>query len=382
MAHPRKRVLFYVQHLLGVGHVKRASLVAAAMAEAGMDVHIVLGGTPVAGIGFDGCTCHQLPEARATDALFSGLVDGDGSPVDESWRNLRRGKLLSLYNNLNPDVLVIELFPFGRRQFRFELLPLLDAARTGSATQHIVCSVRDILVTKNDPEKLRQTVEYVNTYFDSIIVHGDPDFIGFDATFPHAHKFAGKIQYSGYVAPPETSPITEAGQNEVIVAAGGGAVGGDLMICAANARTKSPLSHLTWRFLMGPNLPKSARDVVLQIRDPQIIVEPNRPDYNTLLQNCTLSISQGGYNTLMDIVRARCPAVIVPFGKGTEDEQNRRTKMLNDQNYVTMLKETELSPDAMVSSIEHAMSQTLPNQIPFSLDGAKKTAELVLKSTK
>ena len=155
------RVLFYVQHLLGVGHVKRASLIAGAMVTIGLDVHVVLGGTPVSGHTFEGCTCHTLPEARAADAAFSGLVGGNGNPVDNAWEDARRDQLLALYKDLAPDVLLIEQFPFGRRQFRFELLPLLDLAMVSTPKPRILCSVRDILVTKDNPEKHQQTVDYI-----------------------------------------------------------------------------------------------------------------------------------------------------------------------------------------------------------------------------
>ena len=42
-------------------------------------------------------------------------------------RNSRRTALLSLADEVDPDILLLETYPFGRRQFRFELLPLLDA---------------------------------------------------------------------------------------------------------------------------------------------------------------------------------------------------------------------------------------------------------------
>ena len=40
------RVLFYVQHLLGIGHLKRAEILAEAMAAAGLDVTVAYGGRP------------------------------------------------------------------------------------------------------------------------------------------------------------------------------------------------------------------------------------------------------------------------------------------------------------------------------------------------
>ena len=41
------RVFFYVQHLLGIGHLKRAAAVARALVEAGAEVEFVLGGRMV-----------------------------------------------------------------------------------------------------------------------------------------------------------------------------------------------------------------------------------------------------------------------------------------------------------------------------------------------
>ena len=38
------RVLFYVQHLLGIGHLKRAAILAEAMAAMGLDVTVAYGG--------------------------------------------------------------------------------------------------------------------------------------------------------------------------------------------------------------------------------------------------------------------------------------------------------------------------------------------------
>ena len=38
------RIFFYVQHLLGIGHVRRAALLARGMVERGIDVCVVLGG--------------------------------------------------------------------------------------------------------------------------------------------------------------------------------------------------------------------------------------------------------------------------------------------------------------------------------------------------
>src|SRR5438093_4402915 len=118
------RIFFYVQHLLGIGHLKRAAVLAQALREAGFHVTLVSGGAPVPGIAVD----VQLPPASAADITFKTLLDETGRPVDDGWKRRRAAALLDAWRASRADMLIVELFPFGRRQMRFELLPLLEDA--------------------------------------------------------------------------------------------------------------------------------------------------------------------------------------------------------------------------------------------------------------
>src|SRR6185369_2760761 len=91
------RVFFYVQHLLGIGHLKRAAAIAKALVEAGASVDFVLGGAPVSGIAPAGMRVVQLPPAIASDAQFTNLLDEHGNTVDESWKTRRKQALLAAY---------------------------------------------------------------------------------------------------------------------------------------------------------------------------------------------------------------------------------------------------------------------------------------------
>ena len=118
-------VLFYMQHLWGVGHVYRATRVAHALAAKGLEVHIVWGGTEVPGFDFSELHLHRLTAVRSRSVDFSELVHSDGRPFDKQAENARRDNLLQLFADIGPDILITEAFPFGRRQMRFELVPLL-----------------------------------------------------------------------------------------------------------------------------------------------------------------------------------------------------------------------------------------------------------------
>ncbi|MGA7267036.1 MAG: glycosyl transferase, partial [Aestuariivirga sp.] len=123
-----ERVFFYVQHLLGIGHLVRTNRIAAALVEAGLDVTLVMGGLPVEGLVQPGCRRLQLPAVKAGAAGFSALEDEEGRPVDAAFKTRRTAMLLDALRSCQADVLLIEAFPFGRRAMRFELLPLLELA--------------------------------------------------------------------------------------------------------------------------------------------------------------------------------------------------------------------------------------------------------------
>jgi predicted glycosyltransferase len=76
------RVFFYVQHLLGIGHLRRAATLARALAEGGFDVLLVSGGGPVSGLVLGAARFHQLPPLRAADETLRDLARLDGTPLD------------------------------------------------------------------------------------------------------------------------------------------------------------------------------------------------------------------------------------------------------------------------------------------------------------
>jgi predicted glycosyltransferase len=145
-------VLFWVQHLLGSGHLRRAATLARAIARQSLRVVVASGGPPAPWLLPDGVELVQLPPVRASDLTFARLLDEHDRPIDDHFRAVRRDRLLALFRELRPRVIITEMFPFGRRAFRFELLPLLQEAAAARPRPWRLCSVRDILARKPDPE--------------------------------------------------------------------------------------------------------------------------------------------------------------------------------------------------------------------------------------
>ncbi len=368
------RVFFYVQHLLGIGHLARASRIADALLESRFDVTIVTGGTPVAGFPGPNVRHVELPTITAGDAGFSGLKDAEGHAVDEAFKQHRSDMLLTAYRQCEPDIVIIEAFPFGRRQVRFELIPLLAAIHATRPRPRVVCSLRDILQERAKPERDQESIALVKQYFDLVLVHGDPAFARLEETFPAADQIRDQIAYSGLVAAPAPVPVSE--RFDVVVSAGGGAVGIDLVRAASDAARRLPETG-SWCVITGPNMPAADYDSVVAAAPANVTVVRFRRDFPSLLASARLSISQAGYNTVCDILSAGCRSLLVPFAAGGETEQAQRAARLEKLGLAHVLSEGALSGDAMTHSVRKALAAPKPPALRLGLDGAKRTAQIL-----
>jgi predicted glycosyltransferase len=377
------RIFFYVQHLLGIGHLKRAAAIARALTEAGASVDFVLGGAPVSGIAPEGVRVVQLPPAIASDAQFTSLLDEHRNKVDDAWKARRKRALLAAFEESKPDIVLLEMYPFGRRQFRFELLPVLDRVAGQFPKPLVAVSVRDILVDKGRLDRAREATDIVSKHVDLVLVHGDPALTRFELTFPMARAIEDKIVYSGFVVerPVAVDPYADRADGEILVSAGGGAVGFPLLAAAIRAKRLTRHRHHPWRIVTGANLPASERAELdkLAAGDPGIVIEGFRADFGRLLTACQVSVSQGGYNTVMELIATKCPAVIVPFAEGGESEQTLRARMLAERQVLSMVDPEFLTAGTLAAAIDAVRS---PADLELNLDGARRSADELIAAWK
>ncbi|MBX3596147.1 MAG: glycosyl transferase [Rhizobiaceae bacterium] len=369
------RILFYVQHLLGIGHLARASRISSALHRAGANLKLVTGGAPVDGFPPSEIAHVALPPVVASEG-FSGLAHPDGSAVDERFLNDRRDLLLSIYSEFQPDIVIVEAFPFGRRQMRFELVPLLEAISQGAPKPLLACSLRDIMQERTKPGRNEETVELVRRYFDLVLVHGDAAFARLEETFPLAGQIADRIAYTGMVAGP--APDAPQERFDILISAGGGAAGRKLVAASVDAAAKMPRDR-SISLITGPNLPEADYRHALAAASPNLSVFRFRPDFPDLLSGAKLSVSQAGYNTVCDILRARCRSLLIPFAEGGETEQTSRARRLEALGLASMLSEEKLDGDTLLIAIEGALEQNPPPASTLDLNGAQRTVQILLE---
>lgn len=363
------KVMIVVTHLLGTGHLSRALTLARAFAAAGHDARVVSGGMAAPQLDISGLGLIQLPPLRSDGTDFTRLLTGSGAAADTAYLAGRQSALLSAFAAFAPDILITELFPFGRRVLRAEFTALLEAAATTSPRPVVLASIRDILAPPSKPERADAAAALVAAHYDAVLVHSDPLVTRLETSWPVPPGLAAKLRYTGYVAPPPAAPHPEgAGKGEIIVTAGGGPVG--LPVFRAAIEAAGRIADRRWRLLVGGS-GAGARiaDLAASAGDAPVTVEPARRDFRAMLLHAAASVSMCGYNTAMDLLQAGTPAVLIPFDEGNEVEQGLRAQSLARRPGLAVLPSAALTGAALAQAVQRVITTPrAPSALDF--DGA------------
>lgn len=376
----RPVLLFWCQHSLGLGHLARAMRLAEGLS-AQFDVVLLNGGRFPAGTSVPaGVQVVNLPPLGHDDDFR--LISHDSNLDVTTAISRRRDLMLATLARVRPQVVLIEMYPFGRRKFEAELLPLLDAvAATGAERPKVVCSVRDILVNERRDQAAydERVCRRANQSFDAILVHADPAFTRLEDSFQPQVPLRVPVHYTGFVAPagPSTGQVERLPR--LLVSSGGGMVGEPLVRAAVRVhRELAARTGLSTKIVAGPFLPDPVWAWLQEeaADSPRLEAVRRVDDLLHEMRLSAVSLSQCGYNTTMDLLRAGTPSVVVPFAEGGEDEQRRRAERLAALGVVRMLPATDLGGDRLVEELR-AAAVSAPAAIELDLDGQAATARIV-----
>lgn len=365
-------VLIVVTHLLGAGHLVRATALARAFAAAGHRVALVSGGMP-AGREGAGLRVVQLPPVKIVGTAFTTLLDERGCDVTEELLSERRAILTALVEQIRPDVIVTELYPFGRRVLADEFEAMLAAGLGLSAKPLILSSIRDILAEPSKRERIERTHARLVAAYDAVLVHGDPSLVPIPASWPG--EIPRPLIYTGYVDEGVDEGSAGDAQGEILVSGGSSAAGLPLQEAAISAA--AIVRERSWRILVGRGVEQSRHDALADAAPPNAVVERARSDFRGLLRGCAVSVSQAGYNTAVDLLRAGCRAILVPFEAGRETEQRLRAEALSRAGLAVVLPEADLSAEALAAAVREVVRSPRPSPPEIALDGAARSVAAV-----
>jgi predicted glycosyltransferase len=375
------KVLIVVTHLLGTGHLSRALTLGRAFAGAGHGVTVASGGMAVPQLDHRGVTLLQLAPLRSDGTNFTRLLDDAGLEADSDTFKARSDALLAALK-ANPDILITELFPFGRRILGDEFLTLLRGADALTPRPVILSSIRDILAPPSKPSKVTRADQIIAQFYDGVLVHSDPRGTKLDQSWPVSDTLRASLRYTGYVAPPRAAPHPErAGSGEVLVSAGGGSVGTSLYEAAIGAARLMPARQ--WRLLVGGS-DSAAQISALKALSPteNVTIEPARPDFRQMLNHAAASVSMCGYNTALDLLQAGTPAVLVPYDAGQEVEQGLRAQSLGALDGMKVLRSADLTPQRLTKAVEQVIAAPPRPDSMLKFDGATQTVALAVDMAK
>lgn len=377
-------VVLYCQHVLGLGHLMRSLAIVRALT--GHRVVFVTGG-PEAPVELPPHAVREQLPPLAMDEDFSAMVAGGDM---EEIKRQRAARLMEIMERERPEVFVVELYPFGRRAFEFELLPVLEACRAGAfGRPRVLCSLRDILVEKKDPEKYqRRVLSRLNALFDGLLVHSVRELFSLEETFPEAASIAVGTAYTGFVtempAPGARERVRRAmglGQGEklVVASAGGGKVGSELLFSAVkaypfgNADDPPRLEIFTGPFLDEEAFQRLRAD---SSAHAGICVSRFSGNFLDILAAADVSLSLAGYNTTMNVLASGVPALVWPFAQNRE--QRMRALKFRESGLLGLLEEADLAPERLSGLVRPllAVGRTRDGDFP-GLDGAERSARLI-----
>jgi len=370
------RVLILVTHLLGTGHLSRALTLANAFVAKDHDVTVISGGMPAPHLKTDGITLHQLPPVQSDGTNFTTLLASDKTTVDEAYLSRRAQDILDMFHTQKPDLIITELFPFGRRVLRAEFLTLLNAAKTRKHPCIILGSIRDILAPPSKPAKAEKTDAIIDQYYDGVLVHSDPNTTKLSQSWPVSDMLKKKLIYTGYVAPAPAGPHpNHLGTGEIIVSAGGGSVGKPIFDCAAQAAQLDPSRK--WRILIGGTDPEAEVTRLQSLtKGSRLHVERARPDFRQLLYHAACSVSMCGYNTALDLLQAGTPSVFIPFDEGGEVEQSLRAESLAKNPSFNVLPSLKLTPETLLEAVQDVQLSGRFESDALGFNGAEESVRI------
>ncbi len=375
----RPALLVYCQHSLGIGHLTRSFALAAALAAAFRVVFLNGGRLPPGLPVPSGIEIINLPPLGMDDGH---TVVSRGAMPDVAAAQAQRRRLIeAAVRQHRPAVLLVELFPFGRKKFAAEILPLIRLARRESGgAARVLCSLRDILVdARPDQQHHDDRARWLtDRYFDAVLVHADPALARLEDSFRPRRPLRTPVHYTGYVVPLRAAARAVPRGPHLLVSAGGGIVGRALLQTTLQARAllREPLPL---RVIAGPFLPEPEWRALQQAAQGMAGVELLRqvPDMVGEMRAARASISQCGYNTALDILVARVPALVVPYATVTENEQSERAGKLAALGAVLQLPAERLNPPRLAGAIESLLAFT-PRATALGLDGAADSVRVLL----
>jgi predicted glycosyltransferase len=387
------RIAIYSQDGFGLGHMRRTSSIAWEIYRIRSEVSILTFSDSQLGQFFPISPNHDYIKLPSIAKVGPGNWQATHLRMSfPEILKLRQQIIASALINYAPDIFLVDHMPHGAMG---ELLPALEAIQYYGLHTRVVLGLRDILdapeVTINRWQ-IEGAYDAIDHYYNRILVYGMQEVYDVAEKYQFPERTTKKVFYCGYVTNLGDechSVIIRAGYlagksvgtRLIVVMAGGGADAYPMVSTLLEALPKV-LEHqpCTLAVITGPFMPPELiADLNRRVDHLPIEIMESVDDSLSYICAADLVIAMAGYNTSVEIMRMKTPAILIPR-PGPSAEQRTRARLFSQRNWVDMIDPDELTPDNLAESIVSHLNHTNDNHqsdLP-NLQGAVVAANLTL----
>jgi predicted glycosyltransferase len=387
------RIAIYSQDGLGLGHMQRTTSIAWELYRLRPEASILTFSDSQLGQFFPISPHHDYIK------LPSIAKEGPGNWKATHLRmsfpeilQLRKELISNALLNYTPDIFLVDHMPHGAMG---ELLPALEAMKHFELQTQNVLGLRDIL---DSPEvtinrwQVEGAYDVIERFYSRILVFGMQDVYDMAEKYQLPESASKKLYYCGYVANLDSERNAHsvrsrylAGQPAdtklIAVMAGGGADAYSMMSTLIEALPKV-LEEQACRVVVitGPFMPvELIADLERRAGRLPIQMLEAVTDSTSYISAADLVIAMAGYNTSVEILRTKTPAILIPRA-GPSAEQRTRARLFSEKQWVDMIDPDELTPENLAQCISSHVTRprrSKPSTLP-NLNGATMAAKHTL----
>jgi predicted glycosyltransferase len=375
--HARPKILLYSHDTFGLGNIRRSLLLGELFASEYPRAAILLvTGSPM---------IHAFKLPRQLDYVKLPCVNRVAAEqyeprfltfCAEEVRETRSAILRQSVVAFRPDLMIVDKRAAG---IDGELLPALKALRRLARPPRLVLGIRDIL---DAPATTRRTLRengsfaVMARYYDEIWIYGSPNVFDAVAEYDFPHEVASKTRYCGYLRRASVPKRPHQGGPRVLVTAGGGEDGRELIGAYLADVVSGPEHALQSTIVFGPQLDAAAAGAVRALaRDrPDVEFVDFEADMARRYEAADVVVSMAGYNTVCELMTAGVRGVLVPRAAPVQ-EQLIRARRLAARGCFRVVEPGALAPGALIGAVREALAAPPPTGRAVDMEGLTRIRE-------
>ncbi|MDO5103740.1 MAG: glycosyltransferase [Lautropia sp.] len=373
---PRPRIALYSHDTMGLGHIRRNTLLAQTLIKSPLSADVLL----ISGIRESGA--YPLPKGIDSITLPAYHKQPDGSYRSRSLGidvqrliRLRAGAISATLSAFEPDLLIVDNVPRGAMD---ELTGPLEALRHSKT--RIVLGLRDIIDTPDVVARQwnkHDSFRFVQEHFDAIWIYGDTRLYDTARAYGLDQITGTRIVNVGYLDPTERMLPPSTGTTRqkpyALCVVGGGQDG--FSVAEAFAQAELPCG---WEgvIVTGSMMPAPARERLRELT-------ASRPDIDVfdfvneplqLLRGAEAVVAMAGYNTTMEVLALNKRAMLVPRVT-PRAEQWLRASRLAELGLVNCVHPDALSADTLSTWLAGHETPPPPARRTLDFNGLQRVAD-------